>query len=275
MRELICSIAVLATVLASAEDEFRQIPTAQKSAGDDLAFLLTFDGYNAKADVAKGGGDSFAARDLDLGLKGIIGFDRQNAYRAAPGEVLRFPAKGNFNPHDGTLVCWANARGYDPSDSSEEAKKRGNVILVNFEARNGERGFMMHLYAFADVLYFDWTTCPKPYVFGEYARASGKLSRIRQGEWHQLTATWNDRKIVLYIDGEKCELIYNETTRLYFSNLSDEDYSNNLIKISALAYIHMLYWTIRAEGMNHQRFDFCYDELKKLLSVVSDLRLEY
>ena len=234
MRELLCSIAVLATVLASAEDEFRQVPTAQKSAGEDLAFLLTFDGYNAKADVAKGGGDSFATRDLDLGLKGVIGFDRQNAYCAAPGEVLRFPARDNFNPHDGTLVCWANARGYDPSDSSEAAKRRGNVILVNFEARNGERGFMMHLYAFADVLYFDWTTCPKPYVFGEYARVSRKLSRIRQGEWHQLVATWDDRKIALYIDGEKCEERQLPLAKVEeFRSLMPDDQKNSYVGVRA------------------------------------------
>ncbi|MCQ2087150.1 MAG: phosphotransferase [Bacilli bacterium] len=79
----------------------------------------------------------------------------------------------------------------------------------------------------------------------------------------------------LKLSAETCAKIYYDTTRLYFSNLSDEQYKANLDKMMCLTFIHMLYWTIGAEGMNHSRFDVCYEELKKYLGTLSDLRLEY
>ena len=79
----------------------------------------------------------------------------------------------------------------------------------------------------------------------------------------------------LKLDADTCIKIYNGTLRNYFSNLSDDDYKENLEKISALTYIHMLCWTVKYEGLNKTRFDICYEELKKYLNSVNDLVLKY
>ena len=79
----------------------------------------------------------------------------------------------------------------------------------------------------------------------------------------------------LKLDADTCAKIYNGTLRNYFSNLSEDDYRDNLQKISALTYIHMLCWTVKYEGLNRTRFDICYEELKKYLYVVNDLKLKY
>ena len=205
MKKVLLLLVILGACGVRAADEYVSRSADEKRRADELLFLLTFDGFNAKADVAKGGGDSFATKDLNLGLKGVIGFDARNAYRAEPNEYLRFPGKDNFNPHDGTLVCWVNARGYDPSEKTTDGKSRGNVLFATLDAREGpgERGIMMHLYEYEDILYFDWTTAPNAYKFGEYARVKASCAGHRKGEWHQVVATWNDRKIALYLDGEK------------------------------------------------------------------------
>ena len=237
MKSVGATIAVLAALAAWAGgDEYHQRTPDQKRAQDELLFLLTFDGFNARADVAKGGGDSFAAKDLDLGLKGVIGFDRRNAYRAEPDEFLRFPGKGNFNPHDGTLVCWVNARGYDPTEKATDGKSRGNVMLATLDAREGpgERGMMMHLYEYEDTLYFDWTTTPKAYKFGEYARVKTTREGIRKGEWHQIVATWNNKKIALYLNGEKrAEHQLPPRKVEEFANLMPGPYKNSHVGIRA------------------------------------------
>lgn len=79
----------------------------------------------------------------------------------------------------------------------------------------------------------------------------------------------------LKLDADTCVKIYNGTLRNYFSNLNDNDYKENLDKISALTYIHMLCWTVKYEGLNKTRFEICYNELKKYLNIVEDLKLKY
>lgn len=79
----------------------------------------------------------------------------------------------------------------------------------------------------------------------------------------------------LKIDAETCKKIFYDTTRLYFKNLSDEEYKNNVDKILTLTYIHMLYWTVGSEGLNQTRFDVCYNKLKEYLPIVKDLKLTY
>ena len=54
MKSVGATIAVLAALAAWAGgDEYHQRTPDQKRAQDELLFLLTFDGFNARADVAK------------------------------------------------------------------------------------------------------------------------------------------------------------------------------------------------------------------------------
>lgn len=79
----------------------------------------------------------------------------------------------------------------------------------------------------------------------------------------------------LKLTAETCEKIFFDTTRLYFSNLSDEDYKENIDKILCMTYVHMLYWSINAGEVNRQRFDICYKELKTYLPRINSLILKY
>lgn len=79
----------------------------------------------------------------------------------------------------------------------------------------------------------------------------------------------------LKLDADTCVKIYNGTLRNYFNNLNEEDYKENLDKIATLTYIHMLCWTVKYEDLNKTRFDICYQELKKYLNTVNDLKLRY
>ena len=204
MKKLIAVAALSAAVsVLAASEEFVQVPTAEKVKDEGLMFLATFDGHNAKADFAKGSPDSFAAKDVDLGLRGLIGFDRQSAYPSIPGEELRFPGRGNFDPHKGTVSFWMQGIDYNPSDAETDGKKRGNVILARFVASDGgERETDYKIYEFADQLYFDWLTTPNKNKWGQGARAHAVRKSCKKGEWHQIVGTWDDDRIKLYIDGE-------------------------------------------------------------------------
>jgi len=79
----------------------------------------------------------------------------------------------------------------------------------------------------------------------------------------------------LKLTAKCCFKIFYDTTRLYFKNLSDEEYKTNIDKILTLTYIHMLCWTINAQAENNTRFNICYEELKKYLAEVKDLVLKY
>ena len=201
-------IVVAAAVAASAPagETFVSRETAEKASDPDLTFLVTFDRHNAKAYVAKGGGDSFTLRDLDLGLRGLVGFDLRSAYKAEPGESLKYPAKGNFNPHSGTIVVWAAANGYDPSEEKTDGKSRGNVYLAHLVAQAPDGSEIeYHLYEYGTQIYFDWTATPDPWQWGRYGRVHAERKGMRKGEWHQIAASWDDTKLALYFDGEKVD----------------------------------------------------------------------
>lgn len=195
--------ALAAFAAIAAGDGFVTVPTAEKVRDRGLRFLVTFDTHNAKADFAKGSPNSFTAKDLDLGLRGLIGFDRQSAYMAVPGEELRYPGKDNFDPHCGTMVFWTMSSDYSPSDAETDGKKRGNVILARLVAADGKDRWTEYIiYEFADQVYCDWLSTPEPNKWGNGARTHVIRKGHKKGEWHQFAVTWDDDRLKLYLDGE-------------------------------------------------------------------------
>ena len=206
MKRVTMVAAVLCAVFGgfAASETYVKVPTADKAKGEDLLFLVTFDRHNARADFAKGSPDSFSAKDLDLGLRGLIGFDLQSAYKAVPGESICFPAKGNFDPHKGTLILWTAANDYEPMDEKTDGQSRGNVLFAQLVAADGkDRALRYYLYECGHQIYFDWTAEPEPWKWGQYGRVNAVRRGQRKGEWHQVAVTWDDDRIALYYDGEQ------------------------------------------------------------------------
>ena len=196
-------LCVMAAGLAFAQSAYLEKSLEEKCAAKDLSFLVTFDKHDVNANFAKGDKYSTTLRDLDLGLRGLIGFDGKCAYQPETGEALRFPVAGNVDPHKGTLILWTAGMGYAPGDAETDGKKRGNIALAHIMVQNGERWIEFQLYEYADNVYFDWRNSEEPRGFGSVGRVAIPRKGIRKGQWHQLAATWDDRRLTFYLNGEK------------------------------------------------------------------------
>ena len=178
---------------------YRQLPLKEKLADMDLTFAVTFDGFNFKADRANGTSDSTTLSDKELLLRGTIGFDGKQAYQPIGDEELFYAATGNISAKSGTVTMWVNAPSYDPSSKESDGKKRGNIALFEFMAKNTQSHLDFRLYEFADVLCFELCPSGAPQPSRQaYAKRSG----IKKKEWHQVAITWNRDKLAIYLNGE-------------------------------------------------------------------------
>ena len=57
-------------------------------------------------DLAKGDPVSTTLKNLNLGLRGIIGFDTRQAFKPEKGEQLKFNVDKNVNLREGTITLW-------------------------------------------------------------------------------------------------------------------------------------------------------------------------
>ena len=187
--------------MAAAVNEYREIPLKDKIKDKDLTFCLTFDKFSVNADFAKGNQNSINLSDIALGLRGVIGFDGVNAFRPEAGEDLKFDVTGNVLPHCGTIIMWVNALDYSPSDALTNGKKRGNIALLHMMFKQGTRHVEYQLYEFDDNIYFDWRSSEPPHGYGQNGRAQVSRKGIKQKQWHQLTVTYDERKLAIYLNG--------------------------------------------------------------------------
>ena len=177
--------------------------TPEKCKTKDLLFLVTFDKHSVNADFAKGDKYSTTMRDTNLGLRGVIGFDGKPAFQAESGEALRFSVEKNVDPHQGTLILWTAGMDYSPGEATTNGKKRGNIALAHIWVQNGSRHIEYQLYEYGENVYFDWRSSDGPQGWGSYGRVAVPRKKIRKGEWHQIAATWNDKRLKIYLNGEK------------------------------------------------------------------------
>lgn len=189
-------------VLFLAAATYLAVPTTEKSDARDLSFLVTFDRHHVVADFSKGAKSSSTLPNLDLGLRGVLGFDGQSAFRPEKGENLRYPAKGLFDPHRGTLVLWTASFDYEPSSEKTDGKSRGNIALAHLQASDGTDTIEYKLYEYGDTVYLTWSSSVPPHTFGNVATVPFCRKGVRAGEWHQLVATWDDDVMRLYCNGE-------------------------------------------------------------------------
>ncbi|MDY0177602.1 MAG: hypothetical protein RBT25_12025, partial [Lentisphaeria bacterium] len=203
MKKTVLAIVFLVNAIFSlSAQQFKELTLAEKLAEPELSFALTFDKKDLNADFALGEKASLTLPDESLLLRGLVGFDSAGAYKPEPGESLKFAAPGNADPHQGTLSLWVCALDYNPCDELTEGEKRGNIALAQLWFQQGEKHINMQLYEYANTVYFDWRNSEPPHSFGQVARIQTLREGIRQGEWHQIVCTWQDKQIFLYLNGK-------------------------------------------------------------------------
>lgn len=204
MRKVLLLLTILCDLSMFGQVKYEAIPTDNKSKQRDLSFLVTFDKHGVNADFAGGDGISTTMPNTNLGLRGVIGFDGKCAYRAEPGENLKYNVHRNADPHKGTLILWTAGLDYSPGrEKNEDGKSRGNIALVHLVFTNDQRNIEYQVYEYAQNIYFDWRSSEGPQGWGSVGRAAVPRTGIKKGEWHQLAFTWNDERIVAYLNGKK------------------------------------------------------------------------
>ena len=197
MRATICLLMLAVSLFAQGKYLLRT--PEQKESGRGLRFLVTFDQYHAQAKPAGGESTPFTHKDLNLQLRGTIGFDGAQAYKPIPGESLRYHAVGNADFKEGTLLMWVCANDYEPGSAG--AKTRGNVAYSQLMFKRGERFVEFRLYEYDGCLYWDWYSSEPPFRYSDVGRVCAQLKKIRKGEWFQVAASWG-QTLAIYINGE-------------------------------------------------------------------------
>jgi hypothetical protein len=201
MKKLFCCTVLAFCAFFRLTADFIKVPTAEKFTEKDLLFAVTFDKFNLNADFAKGEKRSVTHPEVQLMLRGSLGFDGQQAYRPISGEKLKFDAIGNADPHEGTLSMWYQGIDWAPGTAKTDGKKRGNIVLANLKFTEKSRFIEFRLYQYEDTVYFDWWSSEPPHGFNQYGRVAATIKRVKAKEWVQLTATWKGKKLALYVNG--------------------------------------------------------------------------
>ncbi|NCB08885.1 MAG: hypothetical protein EOM73_12050 [Bacteroidia bacterium] len=128
--------------------DYREMPLAEKINDKDLSLAVTFDKLGCNADFARGNPNSTTLSNLNLGLRGIIGFDTKQGFSPQGSEELKFAVNGNIRPDCGTISLWLSALDYAPEDELTEGNKRGNIALLNLVFKQQNRFVEYQLYEY-------------------------------------------------------------------------------------------------------------------------------
>ncbi|MBR6373109.1 MAG: hypothetical protein IKS20_08000 [Victivallales bacterium] len=158
------------------------------AADDTLLFHLNFDSYFTVADVAGGKAESVNfERDLQLRMcPGIDG--KGNALKLNGREFCAYKMKGNFDTRRGTVNLWCSPQNWSL------AEKTQNVF---FEAKQAD--FRLLLYKFVNTPYICVYFQTRNF---EVVNAKINTADWGNGQWHMLTATWDNERLRVYVDGK-------------------------------------------------------------------------
>ncbi|MHB1460469.1 MAG: glycoside hydrolase domain-containing protein [Armatimonadota bacterium] len=196
---ILCLLAF--TVVSNADNGYREVPLKAKMADKDLTFCVTFDKLTCIADFAKGNPHSITLPNLSLGLRGILGFDNKQAFRPEGEEDLKYSVEGNILPNRGTISMWVCGLDYAPEDELTNGQKRGNIALLHMMFKQANRNVSYELYEFGDSVYFEWKSSEEPQGWGTIGRAQVTRIGIKKKQWHQLTVTYDEQKLAIYLNG--------------------------------------------------------------------------
>ena len=203
MRALIAQTLLAALCLSATAATYEQVPYEAKLKDRDLSLCVTFDKRHVNADTAGGDPYSIKLRNLDLGLRGMVGFDGGPAFKPEGPEELTFGVRDNVNSCQGTVVMWLKGSNFAPGDALTDDKKRGNVALMHMVFKDARARIDYRLYEYGGTVYFDWSNSLPPQGWGSVGRVQTALAGIKEGEWFQLAMTWSPTSLSLYLNGER------------------------------------------------------------------------
>ena len=170
----------------------------EKTSHEDLTFAVTFDNRGTKAERAAGSPVS-SLPGLDMGLRGVVGFDNQQGFEPIGDEELFYKAERNISPREGPVSLWIAAGNYSPAEELTNGKSRGNIALFEAVFRQNDDHLLFRLYEFKDCVYFDiWA---KGFQYPSQPLAASRKS-LRQKQWHLIAITWTPEKYCIYLNGE-------------------------------------------------------------------------
>ena len=124
---------------------YRTQTLQEKTSHDDLTFAVTFDNRGTKAEKAAGSPVS-SLPGLDMGLRGVVGFDNQQAFEPIGDEELFYTAERNISPREGAVSLWIAAGNYNPAEELTNGKARGNIALFEAVFRKNDDHLLFRLY---------------------------------------------------------------------------------------------------------------------------------
>jgi len=203
MKALFAHALLVTACLSATAASYRRAPYEKKLKDRGLTLCVTFDKRNVNADTA--GGDPYAIKlkNLDLGLRGMVGFDGAPAFKPEGPEELTFRVPDNVSLRQGTVVMWLKGSNFAPGDALTDGKKRGNVALMHMVFKGARARIDYRLYEYGGIVYFDWSNSLPPQGWGSVGRVQAALSGIKRGEWFQLAMTWSTTSQSLYLNGER------------------------------------------------------------------------
>ena len=102
----------------------------------------------------------------------------------------------------------------NPSPRNTTSIPLQESALVHLVFTNDQRNIEYQVYEYAPNIYFDWRSSEGPQGWGSVGRAAVPRTGIKKGEWHQLAFTWNDERIVAYLNGKKITESFYEYQKL-------------------------------------------------------------
>ncbi len=159
-----------------------------------LTFEATFDKYTANADFAKGNGKSSLQASLELRSTAGV---KNSALLLDPGEVCKYPVKGNLNMKSATVSMWLKPFNWTWTDQR---------YVYLFTAGSSKPRFRFQIYV-------PGASCGGGGVsvyccFGKRGESSFRHFSVKgnlkwdKDSWHKLDACWNSKEMKLYIDGK-------------------------------------------------------------------------
>lgn len=203
MKKLLTQPWLAAVCLSATAASYKQVPYEEKLADRDVSLCVTFDKRNVNADTAGGVPYAIKLKNLDLGLRGMVGFDGAPAFKPEGVEELTFGVRDNVSLRQGTVVMWLKGSNFAPGETTTNGKKRGNVAFLHMVFGNADARIDFRLYEYGGTVYFDWSNSLPPQAWGSVGRVQTALTGTKMGEWFQLAMTWNATNLSLYLNGER------------------------------------------------------------------------
>jgi len=207
---LLCILPGLLTVAQASEyieqtytQKMRSFTQAGDFPDDAKLFGISFDHLHLNSDWSRGSGKPSGVNDINLALRGVIGFDTKNAYRAEPDEDLKYPTPGNVNPHQGTVMFWVAGLDHNPGDELTNGQKRTNVALCELRFGDGKEHISIKIYEYNSFLAALWESSAMPEVkgYGAIGLCETKLD-FQRGQWYHLAVTWDSETLALFVNGK-------------------------------------------------------------------------